>query len=245
MSEVNYIDSAGNGEVVSAYTVVRNNGGRLKLLNLTKKVHDLLQISKLYTIFDVCFDEESAIDAFRLNRFLCQCPICGAFATTPGLPGTGPWPAQSCGRCRLHFVVSASDSGREVEVRSLTLQTFLGEQIELLTDPFFRVTVVGRLDLFSLSTLTKLSRKIPDGQKVLVDLSRVTDVEDEGWKALYLLLSSGTERIEAAVSVENIPSPILAGRTITPPFYSELVAARKALGKESSVQPWRVRTFEL
>ena len=64
LGEVNYIDSSGIGELVSAFTTVRNQGGELKLLNLTKKVHDLLQITKLYTVFDVKDDEKTAIKAF-------------------------------------------------------------------------------------------------------------------------------------------------------------------------------------
>ncbi len=64
LGDVTYIDSSGIGELVSAFTSVRNAGGELKLLNLTKKVHDLLQITKLYTGFDVPDDESSAIKAF-------------------------------------------------------------------------------------------------------------------------------------------------------------------------------------
>ena len=64
LGDVNYIDSSGIGELVSAYTTVRNQGGELKLLNLTKKVHDLLQITKLYTVFDVKDDEASAIASY-------------------------------------------------------------------------------------------------------------------------------------------------------------------------------------
>ena len=64
LADVNYIDSSGIGELVSAYTTVRNQGGELKLLNLTKKVHDLLQITKLYTVFDVKEDEASAIASY-------------------------------------------------------------------------------------------------------------------------------------------------------------------------------------
>ncbi len=64
LGDVNYIDSSGLGELVSAYTTVKNAGGELKLLNLTKKVHDLLQITKLYTVFDIKDDETSAISAF-------------------------------------------------------------------------------------------------------------------------------------------------------------------------------------
>ena len=65
LGDVTYIDSSGIGELVSAFTTVRNQGGELKLLNLTKKVHDLLQITKLYTVFDVKDDETAAVKAFK------------------------------------------------------------------------------------------------------------------------------------------------------------------------------------
>jgi anti-sigma B factor antagonist len=65
LGDVNYIDSSGIGELVSAFTTVKNQGGELKLLNLTKKVHDLLQITKLYTVFDVKDDEAAAVKAFK------------------------------------------------------------------------------------------------------------------------------------------------------------------------------------
>jgi anti-sigma B factor antagonist len=64
LGDVTYIDSSGIGELVSAFTTVRNGGGELKLLNLTKKVHDLLQITKLYTVFDIKDDEATAIQSF-------------------------------------------------------------------------------------------------------------------------------------------------------------------------------------
>ncbi len=64
LADVSYIDSSGIGELVSAYTHVRREGGELKLLNLTKKVHDLLQITKLYTVFDIKDDEAQAVAAF-------------------------------------------------------------------------------------------------------------------------------------------------------------------------------------
>ena len=64
LGDVTYIDSSGIGELVSAFTAVRREGGELKLLNLTKKVHDLLQITKLYTVFDIKDDETAAIKSF-------------------------------------------------------------------------------------------------------------------------------------------------------------------------------------
>ncbi len=64
LADVNYIDSSGIGELVSAFTAVKNSGGELKLLQLTKKVKDLLQITKLYTVFDVKDDEAAAVSSF-------------------------------------------------------------------------------------------------------------------------------------------------------------------------------------
>jgi anti-sigma B factor antagonist len=65
LGDVNYIDSSGLGELVSAYTTVKNQGAHLKLLKLTRKVHDLLQLTKLYTVFDIYDDEASAIASFK------------------------------------------------------------------------------------------------------------------------------------------------------------------------------------
>jgi anti-sigma B factor antagonist len=62
---VDYIDSSGIGELVSGFTAVKNRGGDLKLLHLTKKVRDLLQITKLYTVFDVFSDEQTALRTFN------------------------------------------------------------------------------------------------------------------------------------------------------------------------------------
>ena len=64
LGDVTYIDSSGIGELVSGFQTVRTSGGQLKLLHLTKKVHDLLQITKLFTVFDVYSDESVALASF-------------------------------------------------------------------------------------------------------------------------------------------------------------------------------------
>lgn len=64
LADVTYIDSSGIGELVSGFTTVTNQGGQLKLLNLTKRVQDLLQITKLYTVFEVFDDEAAAVRSF-------------------------------------------------------------------------------------------------------------------------------------------------------------------------------------
>lgn len=65
LADVDYIDSSGIGELVSAYTAVRTVNGEMKLLQLTRRVHDILQITRLYTVFDVQSDEDLAVQSFR------------------------------------------------------------------------------------------------------------------------------------------------------------------------------------
>ena len=65
MGNVGYIDSSGVGELVRAYASVTSQGGQLKLLNLTKKLHDLLMVTKLLTVFEAHENEKQAIESFR------------------------------------------------------------------------------------------------------------------------------------------------------------------------------------
>ena len=65
LADVDYIDSAGLGELVTSFTTVRNKGGQLKLLNLTRRVRDLLQITKLLTVFEAFDNETEALKTLR------------------------------------------------------------------------------------------------------------------------------------------------------------------------------------
>jgi anti-sigma B factor antagonist len=64
LADVTYIDSAGLGELTAAHTSARNRDSELKLVNLTKRVHDLMQITKLYTVLDCYEDEKLALASF-------------------------------------------------------------------------------------------------------------------------------------------------------------------------------------
>jgi anti-sigma B factor antagonist len=64
LSEVNYIDSSGLGELVKTHTTIRNKGGELKLAHLNKRVHDLLQMTRLSAVFDIHNDEAGALKSF-------------------------------------------------------------------------------------------------------------------------------------------------------------------------------------
>jgi anti-sigma B factor antagonist len=65
LGDVSYVDSSGIGELVSSYTTTGHNGGQLKLLNQTKKIHDLLTITKLLTVFESFDDEAKAVATFK------------------------------------------------------------------------------------------------------------------------------------------------------------------------------------
>jgi anti-sigma B factor antagonist len=81
MAEVYYIDSSGLGELVAAYTAATRRGGNLKLMKLTQRVQDVVQLTKVYRIFEVFNDEDSA-----LRSFLGAAPPDPA----PGTPPAGP-----------------------------------------------------------------------------------------------------------------------------------------------------------
>lgn len=65
LADVDYIDSSGLGELVTSFTTVRNHGGQLKLLNLTRRVRDLLQITKLLTVFETFDNETEALKSMK------------------------------------------------------------------------------------------------------------------------------------------------------------------------------------
>jgi anti-sigma B factor antagonist len=65
LGNVNYIDSAGLGALISSYTTTKREGGQLKLVSLTKRIQDLLAITKLITVFDTYDDEKEALASFN------------------------------------------------------------------------------------------------------------------------------------------------------------------------------------
>ena len=68
MADVSYMDSSGLGELIAAHTTVTTAGGEIKLLNLAKRVHDLLKLTKLYTVFEAFEDEASAVNSFSVAK---------------------------------------------------------------------------------------------------------------------------------------------------------------------------------
>ena len=68
LAEVSYIDSSGLGQLISSYAAVASRGGQMKLLNLQKRVNDLMQITKLVTVFETYSNEEAALKSFAKKK---------------------------------------------------------------------------------------------------------------------------------------------------------------------------------
>ncbi len=68
LADVSYIDSSGLGQLIGSYATVTNRGGQMKLLNLQKRVHDLMQITKLLTVFESYTDEQAALRSFAKKK---------------------------------------------------------------------------------------------------------------------------------------------------------------------------------
>ncbi len=67
LARVTYIDSSGLGELISSHVTLSKKGGQIKLLHLTQRLHELMTITKLLTIFDVYDDESEAVDSFKIR----------------------------------------------------------------------------------------------------------------------------------------------------------------------------------
>ena len=68
LAEVSYIDSSGLGQLIGSYATVTSRGGQMKLLNLQKRVNDLMQITKLITVFETYTNEEAALRSFAKKK---------------------------------------------------------------------------------------------------------------------------------------------------------------------------------
>jgi anti-sigma B factor antagonist len=178
-SEVSYIDSSGLGELISAFTTVTNNGGGIVLLNLTRRVKDLIQIEKLYTVFEIFDDEAVAVRRLEVSPLHCLCPICGA-RSSPALLDTSGWAPQTCGNCNARFSVAASaERPTEELIERVQLPTYPEEYIEVQSGAPFKIRVAGRLSLFTSAGLTQIWRSLP-ARIALFDLRAVTEVTPEG-----------------------------------------------------------------
>jgi anti-sigma B factor antagonist len=237
LSEVSYIDSSGIGELVSAFTTVNKMGGNLKLLNLTKRVKDLFQGNKLYTVFDVFDDEVAAVKSFPaqdgIRSLRCRCPVCG-FWSRPPLDSSAGWLPQTCMGCGSQFAVEPSHKSPQdtLVARTIRIESYLQEYCHLLCGPPFIIEIHGRLTMFSDYAVKKAWNLVPQPRRVMFDLRGVTGLESGGRKALVELVNGCKDDSKVTVSLEGL-ARALADEFPGPPFYQQRAVALAALGDVS------------
>ena len=239
MTHVNYIDSSGVGELTVAHMTAKRAGGSLRLWGLTKKISDLLQVTRLITVFDVFDDEGHAVASFTGASFHCCCPVCGSPSGPPVIGESVNWPRQVCrnARCQATFAVRASRGEDRATVKSIRFETYKDEYFELLTGPPFTIRIVGRLDRFSSPALRKSWQAVPAPRRVIVELGGVTEVEKVARKALIELLAECEKEERLVVCLEGLGAEQVAIFPLVPPFYEHRVTALAALGDVSESMP--------
>lgn len=233
LAEVSYMDSSGVGELVSGFTTVSNSGGALKLLSPTKRMVDFLQITKLYTVFDVYDEEAAAVRSFSRPGYHFQCPVCQS-QVLAYLRERLDESAHTCGRCDGTFTLSdLNSSASRAAVQMLRIAGYAQDMLTLRCGAPFELIFTGRLTLFSSRSLKKLWGAVPGPRRLLVDLSGMTECEDAGRDALLSLLAGSGAASKVAVSLAGLPTALRAGFPTEPPFFESRDLALGSLGDVS------------
>jgi anti-sigma B factor antagonist len=206
MEDVGYIDSSGFGELVSAYTTTRNCGGTLAMMSLREKTRDQLQITKLFTVFDIYENEAKALTAFDVAIF-ARCPMCGHSSNPPFKSGDTGSKTLKCRKpgCEATFDVAfLGGMDSEFAVKSVRVSTYVGEYFEILSGHPISIRIVGRLDMFSSSAFKRVERILSGHKSVYVDLSRTVEVDADGRNALLSFIRDSKHNFRAVVSLEGL-----------------------------------------
>lgn len=244
---VNYVDSAGLGFLVGAHVRLRKQGGILKLLSPTERVCQALKCGRLYSTFDVFAEESKALASFSGPELRCCCPLCGA-ASGPPVPD-GEWsfcPSEVCrnAECEAEFTVASSRDKGQALVKSVRIQTYMFEYVELLSGPPFTIKIVGRLNLFSSPALKRVWQGLPVPRRVIFDMCGTTEIDEAGREALLDLLAKREKDARAVVSLEGLRSEQVSQFPTEPPFYQSKAAALAALGDVSKSPPLLVQILK-
>jgi len=226
LAGVSYVDSSGFGEIYLGFTIVVRSGGNLVLCNLTKRIADLLIITKMITVSEVYESVNEAVRRFQSATFEIACPVCNPkqWLNYPGHAGRA-----TCARCDVEFAFPAASlteanrdtsepsSGWTVPIHSVSWRTYATEgtatdEVRLAPGEPAVITIEGRLDLFTFEVVETAWRAIPRPCCVLFDTTPVTASSPAGWDKLKALCGSreGDQRtlILAPVNARGIGGTI-------------------------------------
>jgi anti-sigma B factor antagonist len=238
LSGVSYSDSAGQGELVSGYTTVTNQGGILKLLQPNRRVKDLLQIQKLYTLFDVFYDEAAAIRSMDVTPIGYRCPMCGSTVLSTNLEA-GKSHTETCRdpKCTAQFTIGqATENWGENVIEKVRICPYPDEYLELIAGHPFRIVVAGRLNLFTSSFLEKLWAARPP-RRAIIDLHCCTEVTAQGREALLRLVAQTRYGDLAVISIEGLSGECAGPFAGAPCVYPDNAQALAALQSDEEKPP--------
>jgi anti-sigma B factor antagonist len=236
LADVPFLDSAARGEIVRCLTTVSRAGGKLVLLNLTKRITDLLAITKLLTVFETYDSEFEAVSSFVGTKPTSVCPVCrhrAAFAAT-------------CLNCRAEFELTAVTAGASTKwiAQRIRIRTYEGEHVTLTPGDPYLITISGRLDLFSAEAMEQAWRTVPRPRRILVELgSDCRLVTTKGVNNVGALCKPQPDGGRTSVCYAGLAADLRTAVPAAPPFFSDRDAALAALGGagDSGIIPIVVR----
>jgi anti-sigma B factor antagonist len=179
LAGVTYVDSSGNGEVVSALTTIRNVGGIFRCCNTRKQCRDSFQLQSLYDLVVPFETEAETIRSVELGPSLCICPGCGSLNEAERTEKTRLRPLR-CQNCGAVSTFATIEKSHRLSVESIRFGTYFSEECTVIAGRPMVIQVVGRLDIFSSPALKKSWSAVPAASEVLFDLSQLTEVDDVG-----------------------------------------------------------------
>jgi anti-sigma B factor antagonist len=242
LAAVPYIDSSGLGEIVRAFTLVSRQGGKMWLSYPTKRISDLLAITKLERVFEIA-DPEELIGALSDERLVAWCPICTPATLIPLRPGPE---YQVCGKCGVQLKLSSwpevpPDSEIKVDCAILRVATYDNEYVRVEISDFQTLSVENRLDLFASEVAEQIWRLLPSPRRVvfIVDQSRFTNA---GLKPLLDRCAVSDDQERAAVVITGVTDETRDALPQHPAVHETLDSARATLRLSGDSLPrFRIR----
>lgn len=232
MSGVKYIDSSGIGELVSTFTVVKNSlGYRLFLCHPRIKTLDLLQITKLATVFRLVATVETALSGVESEQLLFICPVDTCEAWSLLQPDVE---YQVCARCKSEYRFNVDESGKpKASIGHVHMSSYPGCSVSFTPGKVPTITLTGSVDLYVTNILDRAWRTMEWRVRMgIFDLTTATEITEKAvWRLLKIARNS---QVAGAGFIVLPPSHPLASIN-EPNVYADLKKAHDAFGEDSGV----------
>jgi anti-sigma B factor antagonist len=212
LSGVSYIDSSGLGELVRLFTAVRNRNKNVLICHPRLRTQDLLQVTKLASIFQAFPSVEQALSNDKSSVDLIYCPVAACDTWTPVSKGT----RQVCTHCASEFDVAQGDSGgtnKQPERRRLRIPSYVGEYMSIVSGTPCVLQIPRRFDLFANNALRKALNTLGWNdysrtyqRAAIVDLTELEELSEGGFAALMQMDQPKADG-NAAVFFAQLKSP--------------------------------------